>query len=269
MSEPTIPPTTPTDPWAAPATDPWAAPATDPWSAPAAPPTYGPPAPYDPQAPFAAPPPYGSATPPPASGTNGFAIAGFVLSLPGMVPLAVIFSIIGLVKARSAHQKGKGLAIAGLVISAVWVLVAVLGVAAFLSGRADRDASGAVVKPGTVDVLSLRVGDCVQLPSDSTFDTTKLPAVPCSQLHDGEVYVVGSLGLTGSYPGEAAVTQAAQGVCGAAFEPFVGTSYDQSSIDVTYLFPRQREWQLGDRGVTCILTPRTGQVTGTLKGSAR
>jgi len=264
MSEPTIPPPPPTDPWTAPATPlSYGPPAPYDPQAP-----YGPPAPYDPQAPFAAPPPYGSATQP-ASGTNGFAIAGFVLSLPGMVPLAVIFSIIGLVKARAAHQKGKGLAIAGLVISAVWVLVVVLGVAAFLSGRADRDASGAVVKPGTVDVLSLRVGDCVQLPTDSTFDTAKLPAVPCSQLHDGEVYVVGSLGLTGTYPGEAVVTKAAQEVCGAAFEPFVGTSYDQSSIDVTYLFPRQREWQLGDRGVTCILTPRTGQVTGTLKGSGR
>ena len=267
MSEPTIPPPPPTDPWAAPS---YGSPPPAYGSPPAyGPPAYGPPPPYDPQAPYAAPPPFGSATPPPATGTNGFAIAGFVLSLPGIVPLAVIFSIIGLVKARAAHQKGKGLAIAGLVISAVWVLVAVLGVAAFLSGRADRDASGAIVKPGTVDVLSLRVGDCVQLPTASTFDTTKLPAVPCSQLHDGEVYVVGLLGLTGSYPGEAAVTKAAQEVCGAAFEQFVGISYDQSSIDVTYLFPRQREWQLGDRGVTCILTPRTGQVTGTLKGSAR
>ena len=63
--------------------------------------------------------------------TNGMATAGFVLSLTtlffGWIPilgwiiwaLGLIFSSIGLSKAKKVEGKGKGLAIAGLVISLV------------------------------------------------------------------------------------------------------------------------------------------------------
>lgn len=71
--------------------------------------------------------------------TNGFAIAGFVLSLIGislgyytfdLVPLlGLIFSIIGLVKSKT-YGSGKGLSIAGLVISIVmfviWLILIIL-----------------------------------------------------------------------------------------------------------------------------------------------
>jgi hypothetical protein len=48
---------------------------------------------------------------------NGFAVAGFVLSLLPL--LGLIFSILGLVRAGKIGGKGKGLAIAGLVLSIV------------------------------------------------------------------------------------------------------------------------------------------------------
>ena len=55
--------------------------------------------------------------------TNGFAIAGFILSFFGGL-LGLIFSIVGLVQInRRGNQKGKGLAIAGIVISAVMMIV--------------------------------------------------------------------------------------------------------------------------------------------------
>ena len=49
---------------------------------------------------------------------NGFAIAGFVLSFYFAV-LGIVFSSIGLSKAKKMNGKGKGLAVAGLVISLV------------------------------------------------------------------------------------------------------------------------------------------------------
>ena len=52
---------------------------------------------------------------------NGMAIAGFVLSF--FVPLlGLIFSIIGLSKANSLNGNKKGLAIAGIIISAVTIV---------------------------------------------------------------------------------------------------------------------------------------------------
>jgi len=64
--------------------------------------------------------------------TNGFAIAGFVLSLVSLLCcgilswLGLIFSIIGLVNAKKCNGEGKGLAIAGIIISAIFVLLLVL-----------------------------------------------------------------------------------------------------------------------------------------------
>jgi len=52
--------------------------------------------------------------------TNGFAIAGFVTSLIACAPVGLILSAVALSQFKSdPNQKGKGLAIAGLVISLI------------------------------------------------------------------------------------------------------------------------------------------------------
>lgn len=62
--------------------------------------------------------------PPAAPRNNGMAIAGFVLSF-FCSPLGLIFSAIGLSQInKDPSQGGKGLAIAGLVISIVSFLIA-------------------------------------------------------------------------------------------------------------------------------------------------
>ena len=91
-------------------------------------PQYG--APQQPQPPYGAPQPqygtqpqFGGPMPPggygypiaPQEQKNGFAVAGFVLSVT--VILGIIFSILGLSRAGQIGGKGKGLAIAGLVLS--------------------------------------------------------------------------------------------------------------------------------------------------------
>jgi uncharacterized membrane protein len=77
--------------------------------------------------------PYGGA---PQKRTNGLGIAGFVLALVGFIPcfwfwilqipgyLGVIFSAIGLKKAREGTHNQRGLSIAGLVIGIIVVLIA-------------------------------------------------------------------------------------------------------------------------------------------------
>jgi hypothetical protein len=96
-------------------------------------PTYGEQAQYGapPQQPYdqsqygAAPPPYGGQVPP-AGGygypmppqqeqKNGFSVAGLILSILPL--LGIIFSILGLTRAAKIGGKGRGLAIAGLVLS--------------------------------------------------------------------------------------------------------------------------------------------------------
>ena len=70
---------------------------------------------------------------------NGMAIAGFVLSLVGILlfgivlgPLGVIFSIIGLNRANKG-AKFKGLAIAGIIIGAIVTILSIIGLIALSS----------------------------------------------------------------------------------------------------------------------------------------
>jgi hypothetical protein len=59
-------------------------------------------------------------------GVNGSAIVAFVLGLCGAVPLGVIFGIRALTQIGESPQKGKGLAIAGLCLNALWIVVLAL-----------------------------------------------------------------------------------------------------------------------------------------------
>ena len=62
-----------------------------------------------------------AAAPATAKSTNGFAIAGFVLSFVAFPLLGIIFSAIGLSKSKTLNS-GKGLSIAGLIISILYTL---------------------------------------------------------------------------------------------------------------------------------------------------
>lgn len=57
--------------------------------------------------------------------TNGYAIAGFVCSFFFSI-LGIIFSAIGLKRAKELNDTGKGLAIAGLVISIVSIAISLI-----------------------------------------------------------------------------------------------------------------------------------------------
>ncbi len=98
------------------------------------PPGYPPPPPGG----YGYPPPPGY--PPPMVGTNGFAVASLVCSLFGWVCLfigaflGIIFGFVALSQIKRTGQKGRGMAIAGIVIGAVvlvggialWTITALL-----------------------------------------------------------------------------------------------------------------------------------------------
>lgn len=221
---------------------------------------YGQPQPYG-QQPYGQ--PYGQvAPPPPPPGTNGFAIASLVLSFCGGV-LSVIFGIIALVQIKKTGQKGKGLAIAGLAISGVWVLVIAVGVVfAILDGPA-RDADGNITSDGSVSVNSLKTGDCIKSLKESGA-LFSLPVVPCAQAHEGEV--AGEFTLTGtSYPGEAAIEAQALAKCEALLTAYTSATTLEQVDDLYYLYPRSSDWSKGSKTVTCIaLTAATH--TGSVRG---
>src|SRR4051794_3415095 len=60
------------------------------------------------------------AAPPPQPGTSGLAIAGLILAFL-VAPIGFILSLIAIFKTGKGRSKGRGLAIAGVVISALLI----------------------------------------------------------------------------------------------------------------------------------------------------
>lgn len=132
---------------------------------------------------------------------------------------------------------------------------------------AQRDEStGEITASAEADVFTIAVGDCLDLSSsEMSEEVSSLPTVPCADEHDSEVYAETSL-PDGEYPADLE-DQAAQ-FCYDQFAPFVGLSYEESTLDVQPMTPTQYGWEEGDdRVIQCILLSPE-RVTGTLAGSA-
>lgn len=99
--------------------------------------------------------------PPPAAPTppiSGYAIASLVFGLIGGVVFGIAFGIVALRRVRRGTHRGRGLAIAGISLSCLWVLVVGLAFAVSLLTDAERDPSGGIVERGEVSVFDLRLG---------------------------------------------------------------------------------------------------------------
>ena len=159
-------------------------------------------------------------------------------------------------------ERLKGLLVAGA------VGIGVVGYNAFID--ADRDSSGVIVEAGNVGAFDIRVGDCFNDTSASLSgadEVASVPAVPCADNHDNEVYAV--FNISGdSYPGEDAVDSMAFDGCLDRFAPFVGRAYETSALDFFAMYPTRESWnQLGDREIVCaVYDLNLAQLEGSVKG---
>jgi hypothetical protein len=241
--------TQPPDPFAPPSLPPSGAtppPAQQGWGPPPAQPAWGGQQPYGQ---WPAQPPWGAPTK-----TNVCAVLSLVFSF-FCFPAAIVLGIVALVQLRRSQDTGRGLAIAGLVVSALWVVFGGLIVALALAGALD----GYGVTTGTVsEATTTTVGECMRTSHDSSPNAV----VSCSGAHDQEVYFVGPVG-SGSFPGKAEVYDAADRICRDEFGAYVGASYDDSEHDYDFYVPDAREWETAEeRRVVCVITPLFKTDTG-------
>ena len=116
-------------------------------------------------------------------------------------------------------------------------------------------------------------GDCLQVSQLGT-EVESLPTVSCDDEHEGEVYAVLDLELEGDYDPQA-IVDAAEEACLERFDDFIGLAYEDSELDIFYLYPLEDGWASGERGTLCaVIAPdwETGEltmVTGSLAGAAR
>jgi hypothetical protein len=103
-----------------------------------------------------------------------------------------------------------------------------------------------------VSVFELEVGLCFNDEADDSNELETLPAVDCDTPHDNEVFFIYDAD-DGSYPGRDLLFDLARDRCVAEFEPYVGTDYYESNLDVFPIVPTGSGWSDGDREVICAL----------------
>jgi len=147
---------------------------------------------------------------------------------------------------------------------------AVVAAAFGFSMAAERNAAGEITSAGAVGAFEVRVGDCF---NDEAFESTEIseiPAVPCSDPHDNQVYAV--FDIPGdAWPGDESVEEAAFQGCYERFAGSIGKSYEDSMIDYTAIYPSQGSWnQVDDREVLCVgYHMEYEQLTGSIIGSGK
>jgi hypothetical protein len=134
----------------------------------------------------------------------------------------------------------------------------------------ERDeTTNEITEAGDADVFTMAVGDCLPDQSAALGEVADVPVVPCEQPHASEVFyshIIDGEVMPDPPAMEAIVTEQCTG---GNFESFVGLSYDQSVLEVSWLEPTIESWGSGDREILCIVNDPAGGVTGSLAGAAR
>jgi hypothetical protein len=181
----------------------------------------------------------GPSSEPQRNGTNGWAIAAFVLGILGGTILSVIFAIVALFQIKARRERGRGLAIAALVISAVWIAVITSLIAYGVSAQGK-----------SVRAIDLKTGDCVKDTADGELSTW-VRRVRCDRPHYGEVFAVQTLPDATSYPGEESLSARAD-ECGPTFFDYAPNSPEGPTFRVAVAYPTADGWANGERSLVCV-----------------
>ncbi|OEJ97951.1 hypothetical protein J116_008925 [Streptomyces thermolilacinus SPC6] len=218
------------------------------------------------------PPPPGA--PRPAATTSGLAIASLVTGVVCLVPpLGLVLGAIALASIKRKGQSGKGLAVAGMVLSLISTLLVAVG---FATGAFKDLADGArKVREdvaSTNSAFSLRTGDCFNQPGGAVTEkeVMTVKSVDCAKPHDAEVTGAFQLSGDGAFPGLPAIERQADERCMKIGEQYSLDSWAVPDNAVTYYYlPTEQSWrELKDRTVTCAFAAEKGTLTGSLRADA-
>ena len=141
-------------------------------------------------------------------------------------------------------------------------------VASFVTNP-SRSSTGDITKGGDLTSNDLRVGDCWDMKDPNADTVDNVHAKPCGEAHEYEVFYIASM-AEGAYPTEEEFTNYVDATCVPAFETYVGKAYNDSSLDISWLYPGSDGWSSGDRTVECsVYDPSNNQLTASLRSSRR
>jgi hypothetical protein len=186
------------------------------------------------------------------------AIVSLVTGLVALVPIAVASGVASLTGIRRTGRRGHGMAMAGLFMSAAWVIVAVaIGTVALLTHGFHKPVT---IKYNESAIFKLHEGDCVDNP-----DGQLVSILPCSTPHEAEVFA--TFALPGSrWPGTATIATEASSGCVGRLNGYLNPQL-AISLSQSFVYPNRVDWTAGTRTVICEVRASSGQLTGSVRGA--
>jgi hypothetical protein len=200
----------------------------------------------------AEPPPAVFAPPPAPPTRHPYAIASLILGILGFcgwsVLVAPVLGIVALVQIPRRNQTGRGMAIAGIVLSVLWVgvLAAAFVVYAGFSQAGGTAPTGQALKPG----------ECYLKQETEGADITK---ASCMKPHDGQAFATFTLTPSTKAPSDGELEQAADAGCSTRSDEYFGSGAEPDGGDVVIFYPSGADWTVGRHTAVCAVQARGGQ----------
>lgn len=203
----------------------------------------------------------------PYPGTNGLAVSAVAVGLVGIVPplvlpmletgpmlllplVGMVFGIVALAQLRRHPQRGRGMAITGIVLGAGVLVLLALGISALVGGSPESGGPHPPRGPRT-PIESLEPGDCYNGLDDST--GAGVTPRPCTAQHEAQVVTRVTL-PEGAYPGPERVREMVRDACGQPLIPLLDERFIEE-LETLAIYPESALTWSYDRSVTCIVAP--------------
>lgn len=204
--------------------------------------------------------------------TNGLAIGSLVTALTCLSPVALVLGVIALVQIHKRQERGRGMAVAGVVLGVLGLLFGALATVGLVLGDEDGSGPRRPAGPrGSVTWDKVAKGDCYN-PAQGTGDAGRqvswVTKVPCSLPHHSEAAGTAPVAAAegGGYPGEDAILKSADALCKPVFDSYVLDDWAvPDGVGLSYMYPTRGSWRASGGAVICVLEDVDAQHKGSLR----
>ncbi|KOU24059.1 hypothetical protein ADK52_14895 [Streptomyces sp. WM6372] len=204
---------------------------------------------------------------------NGFALASLLVGLLCLPPLGVLFGIVALVQIARKGERGKALAITGMVVSLA--MTAALVLVADRAGerlfhRLDTLEQYQDVEGELTAMDDMRAGDCFNVPGgDLLAERPFIYKIACAEPHEGEVTSSTRLAGGAAFPGDPELRRTSVDACWKAQDAYAMDSWALPSYaEMFYFGPSHESWSGGDRRLLCVIGTAEQEHRGSLRKDA-
>ncbi len=152
-----------------------------------------------------------------------------------------------------ANPKSRAPLFIGLAIVTIVVLL-LIGLVVFMGSPPGNQADRTPLR-------DLPVGQCFNGERADTSVVFEVEIVACTEPHQGEL--AGTFEYPGSsstvaYPGRQVMGAYAQEECVSEFARYVGIEHHRSTLGLTFVYPLEPDWTLGEYSIQCVVHPPAG-----------